>query len=189
VSAIRAFFALDLRAEDVERAASLADRMAKTAGMPRASWVKAKNHHVTLRFLGETEDSLVPILVAELTAIAGQGELETALGPLDAFPSARRARVLVLSVADGDGRIAALAARMENLAIAHGFPAEPRPFVPHLTLARCRPPADVRRIVSLLGPIDLGRAVGTRVVLYRSDPGSGGTTYVPLAAAELGVTP
>ena len=68
-----------------------------------------------------------------------------------------------------------------------GFPPEGRSFVPHVTLARLTgpPPVPLRRLIETSRDADFGEVRLDRVVLYRSDLGPSGPTYVPLGSCPL----
>jgi 2'-5' RNA ligase len=75
-----------------------------------------------------------------------------------------------------------LSEHAEESAQGAGLAPEERPFHPHLTLARIRPPVDVRGLLDeeldLSWPCD-------RVVVYRSHLGRGGARYEPLDSVDL----
>jgi 2'-5' RNA ligase len=75
----------------------------------------------------------------------------------------------------------AVQAACERVAVAAGFLAEPRPFRPHLTLARWRD--RVRR--PDLPDVDLGAARVDRLILYRSDIHPSGSAYTALLVLPL----
>lgn len=122
-------------------------------------WTGREAWHLTLAFLGEVDEAVAGRLAPRLSrAAARHPQLTLALGGAGAFPGAQRARVLWTGV-QGDLRgLAALAdsvaagARRAGAAVAN----EGRGFRPHLTLARCRAPADVRPLVE-----NLSRYAGT----------------------------
>jgi 2'-5' RNA ligase len=80
--------------------------------------------------------------------------------------------------------LGSLAAVAEEAAVAVGLEPEERPFRPHLTLARVRPPEDVERLVSDAPPFSFGWDVG-ELVLFRSHLGRGGSRYERLDAIKL----
>jgi 2'-5' RNA ligase len=100
---------------------------------------------------------------------------------LGLFPPRGGPRVLWLGL-ELPATVAELQAACERAAVAAGFPPEPRPFRPHLTLGRWTSPG--KR--PALPPVDLGRARLERLVLYRSEPRREGSVYTPLAAFALG---
>lgn len=109
--------------------------------------VPPENWHVTLRFVGQIDQVAYERWLSSLDARVAAGKLRMALGGLGAFPRPPKATVLWIGV-EGD-RVADLAADVDDAAVAAGLEAEERPYRPHLTLARVRPPADVRDLVDL----------------------------------------
>jgi 2'-5' RNA ligase len=120
---------------------------------PELRWSGRESWHLTLAFLGEVDERLVAELSIRLERAAGrhqQQRLSIAGG--GAFPSAGRARVVWAGIS-GDGRaLEALAASVAAGARRAGAPPpdEGRKYHPHLTLARCRQPGDVRSLTSEL---------------------------------------
>src|SRR4051812_20038389 len=98
--------------------------------LSRARWVARDAMHVTLRFLGETDASLVPALSDLVTKLGARLPLEVRATSLLAFPDAKKARVLTIGLEGVD----ALARECEESAVALGFAPEERAFRAHLTL-------------------------------------------------------
>jgi 2'-5' RNA ligase len=182
---LRTFIALTLDDVFIAAAASLIESLRSEPELARGRWVASSALHITLRFLGDTDESLVPAL-ASLVAELGEAAHE----PIDvwtrsllAFPSERRAHVLGLRF-EPNTVMLDLAERAERAAVALGFAPEAREFRPHLTLARIRKaPADLRRLVADRPLAIAGRV--TSITLYKSELGSTGPTYAPLAQAVL----
>lgn len=116
-------------------------------------WTSTDAWHVTLAFLGEVPGQSVDRLVPRLERGARRhGTFWMSFRGAGAFPTARRANVL-WSGLDGDRRgLADLAATVTATARRAGAapPDAGRGYRPHLTLARCRAPADVQPIVASL---------------------------------------
>ena len=122
--------------------------------------------HVTLRFVGPAERVGRERIVAALDAAALGGPFTFRIGGLGGFPRMRKASVAWAAL-EGDGeRIARLAEVVDDAVSSAGFGYEERPFRAHLTLARIRPPRDIRRSVTG-GPARISAPV-TEVVFYRS---------------------
>lgn len=138
--------------------------------VPPGSW------HLTLRFLGETPPEALARLREALEAEELGSRAAVTFGRLGAFPRPDRASVLWLGVEEGADALRALAERAEEAARSAGFPAETRPFTPHLTLARIRPPRDVRGLVERVPPFPERLPVDA-VVLFRSRLGGGPARY------------
>jgi RNA 2',3'-cyclic 3'-phosphodiesterase len=142
-------------------------------------WTTRQQWHVTLAFVGEVADGLVPALQAAVAAAAaGCAPRPVAMGP-----TARRlgGGQLVVPVAGVDDLAASLGAAC---AAALGRPPEARPFRGHLTLARARRGGDVPR--SLQGiPLEAAWDVD-EIALVRSHLGGGPARYETLSTAALG---
>jgi 2'-5' RNA ligase len=139
--------------------------------------------HVTLRFFGTTDDTQLAGLRALVTDLAVRATpTEVRVTSVTGFPTAHRAHVLVLDLAD-DGALAALAARAELTAGALGFVPESRAYRPHLTLARMRAGADVTALERAADA--LPRARVTALALYSSTTAATGPVYTPLVRVEL----
>jgi 2'-5' RNA ligase len=117
-------------------------------------WTSRELWHVTLAFLGEVDEETLGRLAPGLERAAGRHRAFTlSVAGAGSFANPVRANVLWSGMA-GDRR--ALADLAETVsAAARGAGAAPpdayRGFTPHLTLARCRAPVDVREIVATLG--------------------------------------
>lgn len=177
---LRLFVALDL--PPAAREALLA--FAAAAADPEV-WrpVPAEAMHVTLAFLGSRPPGDVATVERVLAAEAGGAAPRLALGAALLLPP-RRARVLCAELADPDGALAALQARVSaGLADAGVYTPEKRPFNAHATVARLRPRARPPRAVEG-APAPLSFA-GEAVTLYVSRLHPSGARYEPLARATL----
>ncbi len=139
--AVRAFVAVELGAGARAAAAALVRRLRERPGAEGVRWVPEENLHVTLRFLGDVERERLPGLAAAVRAAAAPlPPFALALGPLHAFPSPRRPRVVALALVP-EAPLAALAEAIEAALRARGVAPEARRFRSHLTLGRSRGPA------------------------------------------------
>ena len=158
-------------------------RSALPGGVPGRPVVPA-NWHFTLRFLGDTDAEQHRLLTDALTAADLGPRFEMSLGGLGAFPRPRRAGVLWVGVDDGAAELKRIAALAEEAARHAGFPAERKPFSPHLTISRLQPPRDLEEIVAAT-PAFGGRMEVDAVVLFRSHLGSGPPRYERIASFPL----
>ena len=104
--------------------------------LPRMSWTKAENLHLTLTFLGEVDDGRVPHLVDAAGACPMKPVLLRPAG-LSLLPPGRPFRVLAVALAE-DENLTALQACLEDRLATLGFEREGRRYHPHVTLARAR---------------------------------------------------
>lgn len=95
--------------------------------------------HLTLHFFEELPVERLPEVVEAMREAArGSGSFELELRGVGAFPNLSRPRVVWAGVTEGDSLVRALADRLRRALSSRGFPIEPRPFMPHRTLARIR---------------------------------------------------
>jgi 2'-5' RNA ligase len=151
---------------------------------PKARWVPRENLHVTLKFLGRTWPRLTEWVPERMRAAATDVRPFTArLQGVGSFPSAKRGRALWAGFDDTD-QIGALAAEIEK-ALVEEFPAEKRPFHPHLTVARSDPPLKLPS--SYTGTeLESDEWGVDHVVLFRSHLGRPAPRYETLARFPLG---
>jgi 2'-5' RNA ligase len=142
-----------------------------------------ENWHLTLRFLGSVDQVTYERFLSALE-VADIEPFQIGLGRIGAFPNVRKATVVWVAVEDGREGLATLNEIAEEAAQSAGLAVEERPFHPHLTLSRVRPPADIRSLEGI--PIELGWRCD-RVVAYRSLTGRSGARYEPLETLRLGV--
>ena len=147
--------------------------------------------HFTLKFLGETPEERLPAArEAAERAAAGAAPFDLALEGLGAFPDAGPPRVVWAGCGEGREALAALARAVEEAFGEAGFPREPRPFSPHLTVGRVKDPRKVpgRSFRDALAR-ESGRGFGIvparELVLFRSDLSPAGPTYYPLVRVPL----
>ena len=181
---VRAFFALPLPPDLLEAVTVAQASLKKLA--PDLRWLTEDKVHLTLKFLGYVREDDVAALAEGLDQIARDYEpIPARVTGLDAFPIPRRARVLVLRLADAGGALAKLATALEALAERFGVAREARPFKAHVTLARARPPEDVRALLDSFAFPALSSTFD-RARLYQSTLSRGGSTYDVLREGMLG---
>jgi len=186
---VRCFIAIDV--SEVVRAA-LGETLARLrADAPRADvrWVAPAQVHLTLKFLGTVPDERVPPISRALDgALVDAAPVALAAAGLGGFPSLRRPRVLWAGLTGGVPELAAVAAVVDRVAVAHGFPPESRPFRGHLTLGRVRSSrgaAGLTKAIAAAGAPDLGSWTASEVVLYESRLRPTGALYVPISRHAL----
>jgi 2'-5' RNA ligase len=122
-------------------------------------WTSRELWHVTLAFLGEVSEESLDRLVPRLERAARRHLVfGLSLAGAGAFPSQPRANVLWSGLAGDQKALGELAMSVCAGARRAGAPPpDARRYRPHVTLARCRMPADVRSIVGDLsghqGPV------------------------------------
>jgi RNA 2',3'-cyclic 3'-phosphodiesterase len=142
---------------------------------PELRWTGRDAWHLTLAFLGEVDESVIDRLAVRLERAARRHpSLALSLSGAGAFPVASRARVLWTGI-DGDRRgLGQLAASVAAGSRRAGAPPADggRGYQPHLTLARCRAPANVHSLVGTLGSFAGTPWVATEIHLIHSRLGA-----------------
>ncbi|MFP5333189.1 MAG: RNA 2',3'-cyclic phosphodiesterase [Acidimicrobiia bacterium] len=146
--------------------------------------VPPQNLHITLRFLGSIDGVSFDRLVAGLDEAVLPAPFRLEVGSLGAFPSPRNATVAWLAVEDGSGALHRLWEAVDDVCVQVGFGREERPFRPHLTVARLRPPQDLRTLIASAPPFSARFRVDALTV-FRSDAGPGAPRYHPLERFPL----
>jgi 2'-5' RNA ligase len=169
------FLAVDLQGEERHRLATVLGDSDVSDRLPGRR-VPIANWHVTLRFLGEVSDVQAETLLARLDETLPEGSGKTWLDGIGAFPKPSRASVAFCSVDDPGGLLGVLAAVCDEAAVDVGLEPEDRPFVPHLTISRIRPPTDLRQVIERVEFQRIAIDV-TSVTLMRTRSVRGGVEY------------
>jgi RNA 2',3'-cyclic 3'-phosphodiesterase len=154
---------------------------------PELRWARPPEWHLTLAFLGEVSEAVLPELAERLArAAARHPARELAVSGAGAFPRRSRATVLWAGVRS-DADLAPLAASVAAAArrAGAGSAEEGRSYRPHLTLARCRQPADVADLTAALAGFAGTAWTAGEIVLVRSTLGRGRPQYDHLQSWPL----
>ncbi len=184
---MRLFIALDIP-EDTK--AALADSIRQLRQHDwNVKWVRTENMHLTLRFLGETQASLVTSLTQLIeTATLTERAIACQLAPLSVFPNARRPRVIWAGLTGETERLASVARALESGVRDLGFKPETKPFRPHLTIGRVRdgfhPEPDFAALLESVKVPPVAVRFD-RVSLYESELTPRGPIYRMLAETPL----
>lgn len=141
-----------------------------------------ENWHLTLRFLGNVDQVTYERFLSGVQQTESEPAFSISVNRFGAFPRAKRATVVWVGIDRGERELSILNEIAEDAAVAAGLEPEDRPFHPHITLSRVRPPADVRWLEH--EPVDL-RWKCDRVVVFQSHLGGGPARYEPLETFSL----
>ena len=129
---MRLFVAVDLSGEIRENIS----RLSKILGVKGIKTVEKENLHLTLKFLGEVDDSKKDRIIAALDEIEFE-QFKINFKGVGFFPNASRMRVIWVGVDEGADKLTALANAVEDKMAELKFKKERR-FVPHATIARVK---------------------------------------------------
>ena len=174
----RIFTGLEIPADVAQSLATL------RGGLPGARWIDPENYHLTLRFIGDVDDTLA----SEVAWMLGQvrrREFELRFESVSSF-GGRRPRAVIAALAP-TRELMELQAEHERLMRRVGLEPEGRKYTPHITLARLRNSSS-RQVADYLATRALIRSPPfkvSRFVLFSSRASVGGGPYVIEAAYPL----
>ena len=152
-------------------------------------WVSPSNLHVTLKFLGDQDESLVVPLRDAIQSVASRhATVAVETTDIGAFPNFRRPRVVWVAMT-GERALQSLAGDLDRALTPLGIPAETRSFQAHLTLGRVKSelrPAEAAGLAAAAKACRGARGFVVQTVdLMRSELGPGGSRYSVVAAVPL----
>ena len=172
-----------IRINPGERLTGAVESMKKELAGEHIRWVDMNQLHLTLAFLGDTEDVRINGITQFLDEIAeSTEEFSFRITGLGVFRNLKEPRVIWAGIGSDeklDGLYNSIKASIKEL----GIETEERPFIPHLTVGRVKS----LKNSSILGKIldsyhdsHFQTVMVYEVILYESILGSSGPTYIPL---------
>jgi RNA 2',3'-cyclic 3'-phosphodiesterase len=188
---IRAFIAIELPAELKKELTELEIRLKKNSP-PVIKWVDPNSIHITLKFLGDTPDTIIDkLLLAQAESVVGISPFELEVRQVGAFPAVECPQVIWVGVTGEMEKLAQLQKNIETNTEPLGFKREFRAFSPHLTLGRVRDgarPDEIQRIGKLLSEtpfVALHNIVVSEINLLKSQLTSAGAIHTVIGKVKL----
>lgn len=188
---MRLFVAVEIAPAVAAAAAALIERLRerakRLAPRSRITWVPADRLHVTVRFIGNVDADRADAVGQVLAPPLGQAPFDLTLAGVRSFPPKGPPRVLSSGVTDGREPLVAIEERVSERLARVGIAAEPRPYTPHLTLARVREAGGLRpaALLEATGEATLGTTTVEAITLFESRLSPTGPTYVALQRTSL----
>lgn len=185
---MRLFFAL--KVSEAIKADIAAAVQAFPLRNPPWRWIPTGNMHLTLKFLGEVDERILPDLNAVAEDAAKQVKpFRVAYGAFGGFPNLSNPRVIFFEAKEGKRGLSEIAHLLESGVEPLGIDRERRPFTAHLTLARIKEPLPrgmVERIATVppLPPTAVQDV--DRFVLMQSHLAREGATYEEMGSFPIG---
>ncbi len=184
---LRLFIALELSGSQKSEVMEL--QQSAKCYLPEVRWVRREGLHLTLKFLGDCEETKLEAIREAMERAADNIEpFDLKYGGCSVFPDPQKARVLWVGLKEGAESVKALAYELEENLEKIGFEKEKRPYHPHLTVGRTRN----RQPKDLINKYIAGRKdfAGTahkvqEVVLFRSRLSPQGAEYSALYRIAL----
>jgi RNA 2',3'-cyclic 3'-phosphodiesterase len=180
----RLFIAIDISDVAREIAAAHIKTLQREFQHIRTNWVQPKNLHITLKFLGDTKEELLPDLYKKIDSIANNfSEFTLTLDRCRTFGK----RILIIDLENMGREVFRLEKLLDSGCGSLGFPREERQFKPHLTIARIRDPLSANALIkqhnqAQIEPVEFDVR---EIVLYESELGSTGSTYNKMGVFPL----
>ena len=183
---VRAFIAVEFSAATVNRISAAMEQLKpRIVGI---RWVAPANYHLTLKFLGNVDESQIETIGHALAnALHPFQRFTINAKGLGVFPSVKRPRVLWVGLVGSP--LTTLAVAVETALVPLGFPREEKAFTPHLTIGRWR---QTERADRMLGEelrswshFDFGVTSMDEVILFKSVLKPAGAIYNRLKVVTL----
>ena len=185
----RLFIAVEIPATARKAVYQHASRMLENCDDARP--VKAANMHITLKFLGGIPVDNIDLISNAITrAVSSIGIFSFEInGKIDAFPNKKKARTVFSQIGGGIRELRLLYSSLEealgSVLEQYGVKAKPGDFMPHITIARLRHPADITYAISEAGNILPVRIDCKSMSLFESMLDPGGARYTKLGEFSL----
>jgi 2'-5' RNA ligase len=185
----RLFIGIDISDEARQIAAQRILELKESFHDVSVGWEKPEKLHITLKFLGRTEDSQLPKISKSIRQFARMRKpFRLTLTGHGVFPSLRNPRILWLGLNDIQQTLCTLAQSLIDEMAKLGFEPEKRQFKAHLTIARIKEPQKGAKLAETHSQMEYEPVefrVG-EIVLYESQLGPTGSVYTKLEQFQLG---
>jgi RNA 2',3'-cyclic 3'-phosphodiesterase len=183
--AMRTFIALPTSTIIQQLMADVQSRL--KAAQADVKWESQDKFHITLKFLGDTEQSKIELLTSALSKIAKQlPTLEITYDSLGVFPNLHNPRVVWLGTQSNQA-ILDLQSAVEKTCMDFGFHKEERAFHPHITFGRVKGIHNLARLTDAIKTITFEpmQSRCSEVLLMKSDLRPSGSIYTILKSIPL----
>jgi 2'-5' RNA ligase len=154
----------------------------------RINWTNPDNLHLTLAFLGDTEENMIKVVGSMLKdRCGGSGKFLLTLSGTGVFKNLSDPRVLFTGVEPSEEMTKLYYSIIDGLNET-GVQIEKRPFKPHLTLARIkfiRDRSALEKLIEKNNDADIQMVSVEEVVIYESILLPTGPLYKPVATVKL----
>ncbi len=178
----RAFIAIDFTDDVRNELTQFQKELKLQPELHSLKWTKPENLHITMRFLGNITPTQYNAITTALAHSLNEIEPCTvSLADLIIFPTSENPVALALKP-QPIAILVKLNQLIEQAIIKCGIKPEPRPFLPHLTLAKIKPQRQLELPQIELPKLQLPVK---GVTLFRSDTSMEGSQYTPLVCVAF----
>ncbi|MFW5901057.1 MAG: RNA 2',3'-cyclic phosphodiesterase [bacterium] len=149
----------------------------------KIKWVNSDQFHITLFFLGDTDEEMIPRIRTQAGNLMDQyNAFHINLTGIGVFKNLHKPRVLWAGI-DQFEAMKEIKERIEEEMTALGFPGEKRDFRPHLTMARIKWIYDKQNLKNLVDTYkneDFQQVKVNEIIYYESILKRSGPVYKPI---------
>ncbi len=189
IKLIRLFIAVEIEDANVlKRVISFRDQVIACGRGGGIKAVEDENIHLTIRFIGEVPEALLPSIEKCLDLCASVKKFKVIVKGVGAFPNISRPRVIWVGVEEGADKFRQLR-RILDECLKDIVRPDKHEFTPHITVARIKGGVDRECIASLISENQdqiFGEYTVTTVKLKRSILRPQGPLYIDLKSVKLG---
>ncbi len=184
---IRSFISVELPPAIRHSITELVSRLRKAG--PDVAWVHADNIHLTLKFLGNADNSLLAKIKDRIgKKLSHFNTFYIKIVGVGCFPSKKRPRVLWVGI-ESSVALNDLHRSLEAEVAELGFVRDERPYSPHLTIGRIRSRKGVAQMLSRLEEFrtaEFGDMEVNRIHIMKSELKTTGAEYTSIAEIPIG---
>jgi len=184
---IRCFIAINLPDRIRRSIADLIARLRKTGA--DVAWVPTEKIHLTLKFLGNTDDSLIPKIKESISKkLSHYNVFYIKIVGVGCFPSEKRPRVLWIGI-ENSAVLNSIQKDLDAEFAQLGFAPEDRPFSPHLTIGRVRSLKGISEMLNSFAECkgtDFGAVEAKSIHVMKSELKPAGAEHTSIAEIPIG---
>ncbi|MEA3279645.1 MAG: RNA 2',3'-cyclic phosphodiesterase [Thermodesulfobacteriota bacterium] len=155
----------------------------------KVKWVRPQNIHLTLKFLGNINETYTEIVGKAMQESAnGYSPISLTTKGIGVFPNIKRPRVIWIGITGQTKQLVSLQKGLDEKLDAIGFPRNNRPFTGHLTLARVKERINPERLIDAIkyySEFESETFIADNICLFKSDLKSSGAVYTKLMSVTL----
>lgn len=146
---IRAFVAIEIEKEIKNKLSKFLNQLKETDA--DVKWVTPENIHLTLKFIGNIEEIILPTLHKIINdATSSLSFFNMSIENVGAFPTLKKPRIIFVSAQDKGNNLLKIYERLDKGLEALGIKRESRNYVGHITLGRTRSQKNISKLINAL---------------------------------------
>ncbi|UCH88716.1 MAG: RNA 2',3'-cyclic phosphodiesterase [Thermoplasmata archaeon] len=150
--------------------------------------VEPENIHITLKFLGDTDEVLVEQITGQMIESSrGIQPFELRFEKIGAFPNINYLKVIWVGL-EGATPLVQISRKLDSGLRSLGFKSDKKGFKPHITLARVRSPrgkSELKNVINAHSSDFFGTLNVNKIILKKSVLSPAGPTYTDISVVDL----